>query len=703
MQEEKSGSDANPVDDGDEDDSFLGIRDLRAWDLSGPQAENTLSLMLDDESSSVKLKNTNEVRWYDRVDFPSEFVTSAATFYRNLSEACDNDGDNDYLIDDKYFDSSSKVADVPNEFRNFVGEGCTAIVAGFFHFDTAWPSDEFTAKQKTCDECTLAVMAAFDRDHPEVFWLNGFTLTFYDIERAGSGYKATQYLIIGGFQNLGNYGKESLRIDCFESASEIRRAIEIREKRTQELLAAVGVAYSSSQSGTELPEVSVPNVYYSAPERVRFFNKWLTCSNAYSKVPFSSLSSEYPLAFECISALVGQVNTKGPVCEAYSRALKVLCDACGIPCVLVDGLGDGGAHMWNSVCIDDKWYAVDVTWNDPSGPIVPRSGHETERYLLVGADTKPGNVSTASTFSQSHIVQNRHYAGGLEFVNGPVIETSAYPSTGMWTFEDFDESKWAEVDLDFLDRKMKYAQISAMPSYEYTGRAKTPIPSSVIIGGKTLILGVDYRLDYENNVKAGTAYMKVIGIGSYSGTKTVPFTITRASVSISSITVPDVTYTGKALTPVPVIKIANTDFKPGTDYVVETNYANNKNAGLGAVSVVVRGIGSCEGATLRVLNFKIYPKKASLKKLTAKKKAMVVKWNKATSAWGTGYQIRYSTNSKFKSGVKNTNVKKVTTAQTTIKKLKSKKRYYVSIRVYKTVNGTKYYGAWSASKKIKVK
>ena len=74
--------------------------------------------------------------------------------------------------------------------------------------------------------------------------------------------------------------------------------------------------------------------------------------------------------------------------------------------------------------------------------------------------------------------------------------------------------------------------------------------------------------------------------------------------------------------------------------MVETNYANNKNAGLGAVSVVVRGIGSCTGASLKVLNFKIYPKKATLKKLTAKKGSMIVKWGKAASSWGTGYQIR---------------------------------------------------------------
>ena len=39
----------------------------------------------------------------------------------------------------------------------------------------------------------------------------------------------------------------------------------------------------------------------------------------------------------------------------------------------------------------------------------------------------------------------------------------------------------------------------------------------------------------------------------------------------------------------------------------------------------------------------------------------------------------------------------------TIKKLKSKKKYYVHIRRYKKVNGVKLYSAWSAVKAVKVK
>lgn len=63
-----------------------------------------------------------------------------------------------------------------------------------------------------------------------------------------------------------------------------------------------------------------------------------------------------------------------------------------------------------------------------------------------------------------------------------------------------------------------------------------------------------------------------------------------------------------------------------------------------------------------------------------------------------GYQIRYATNKKLK------NAKKATSTKTTvtIKKLK-KKKYYIKVRGYRVVDGSKYYGAWSAVKTVKVR
>ena len=91
---------------------------------------------------------------------------------------------------------------------------------------------------------------------------------------------------------------------------------------------------------------------------------------------------------------------------------------------------------------------------------------------------------------------------------------------------------------------------------------------------------------------------------------------------------------------------------------------------------------------------------ASIAKLVAKKKALKVTWKKKAGV--NGYQLRYSTSKKFKKA-KTVTIKKAKTTAKTIKKLKAKKKYYVRIRTYITVDGKKYYSKWSKVKSKKTK
>lgn len=87
-------------------------------------------------------------------------------------------------------------------------------------------------------------------------------------------------------------------------------------------------------------------------------------------------------------------------------------------------------------------------------------------------------------------------------------------------------------------------------------------------------------------------------------------------------------------------------------------------------------------------------------KLTAKKKAITLKLTKKVNG-AQGYQIKYSTNKKLKKA-KTKNLK-ANKKSLTIKKLKSKKKYYFRVRAYTTVNGSKVYGTWSKTYNKKVK
>lgn len=90
-----------------------------------------------------------------------------------------------------------------------------------------------------------------------------------------------------------------------------------------------------------------------------------------------------------------------------------------------------------------------------------------------------------------------------------------------------------------------------------------------------------------------------------------------------------------------------------------------------------------------------------------KKRKALVKWNRVSGA--SGYQIRYSTNKKFKKGVKTIVVNDGNAARATLKKLKARKRYYIQVRPFKSIKNladgktTSVVGKWSNKKSIKAR
>ncbi len=90
------------------------------------------------------------------------------------------------------------------------------------------------------------------------------------------------------------------------------------------------------------------------------------------------------------NTVYGAIIEEKCVCEGYARSFKYFLDELGINSILVVGIGTNSEgktenHMWNYVELDGKWYAVDVTWDDPivygGGKVSDKVKH---RYLLIG-------------------------------------------------------------------------------------------------------------------------------------------------------------------------------------------------------------------------------------------------------------------------------------------------------------------------------
>ncbi len=230
-------------------------------------------------------------------------------------------------------------------------------------------------------------------------------------------------------------------------------------------------------------------------------------------------------------------------------------------------------------------------------------------------------------------------------------------------------------------------------TYAYDGKAKKP-GVTVKLNGKALKNGTDYTVSYSNNTKVGTAKVTITGKGNYTGSVSKTYSIKNNFKKATISGISNKSYTGKNITQSITVKYNGKTLKNGTDYTV--SYSSNKN--IGTATVKVTGKGSYAGTITKT--FKINPAKQEIQKLTAKSKAFFVDWAQKGSA--TGYEIQYATNSKFTSAKKVTITNKKTD-KTTISKLSGKKKYYVRVRSYTTVKGTKYYGAWSASKSVTTK
>lgn len=125
---------------------------------------------------------------------------------------------------------------------------------------------------------------------------------------------------------------------------------------------------------------------YNDYEKIRSVHDWLIENVEYD----TNAEEPYTIA--------GALTEGKAVCEGYARSFKYLMDGLNVPCVLVSGIGTNSrgeteAHAWNYVMIDGKWYAVDVTWDDP---VIVGSGY-------ISDDMNYSNfLKGSNTFFESH-------------------------------------------------------------------------------------------------------------------------------------------------------------------------------------------------------------------------------------------------------------------------------------------------------------
>ena len=190
--------------------------------------------------------------------------------------------------------------------------------------------------------------------------------------------------------------------------------------------------------------------------------------------------------------------------------------------------------------------------------------------------------------------------------------------------------------------------------YNYDGSRKTPSVTVTSPEGTTLINGKDYTITYSNNINIGNATVKITGIGYYTSSKTVKFTIkTAKKVNLSSASVKLSTstyaYNGKTKKPAATVIFNGSKLVKDKDFSV--SYSNNKN--VGTATVTIKGKGNYTGSIKKTFKIKNNFKKSVVtgiktKSFTGKSitQKPTIKFNKKTLKNGTDYTISYSNNKK---------------------------------------------------------
>lgn len=304
-------------------------------------------------------------------------------------------------------------------------------------------------------------------------------------------------------------------------------------------------------------------------------------------------------------------------------------------------------------------------------------------YLRIEGDTGCVTSGDGTTYGN----------GGLahHYTSAPAFSWAKDGKSCTAIFECFYEDSTSTVDCTVTSQVKKAATCTKKGITVYT--------ATVVMEGKTYTstkqltdIPAEHSYKTVTTKATPTANGKIVKTCSKCG-KVVKTTIYKASdIKLSK---DSYVYNGEYKIPTVTVKDSKGNVIDSSAYTV--SYSNNKNAGIAAVTVkfsskLYKGTISKE--------YTIAPAATKISKAMAKGTGFKLTWKKQTKQVD-GYQIQYSTNSKFNSA-KSITVSDNATTSYVAKDLKAGKQYYVKIRTYKVVDGKKVFSAWSAPKTVTV-
>lgn len=168
----------------------------------------------------------------------------------------------------------------------------------------------------------------------------------------------------------------------------------------------------------------------------------------------------------------GALEEHKAVCRGYAEAFKLLMDELDIECKLITGKAGGISHAWNVVKIDEEWFQVDCTYDDPVKEDVADEDMVRYDYFLVtteqmNIDHKPDNLSV-NCVSDKYMYQEK--VKGVPYV---ILEDSQYiPATFTKMIDEYHNSvtfyykDYIDLSMSTLDEQI--GRLLASSQYSFT-------------------------------------------------------------------------------------------------------------------------------------------------------------------------------------------------------------------------------------------